>query len=497
MGVVKRQSIKQSLVVYISIALGTLNILFIAPAILTTEELGLINIVRDVSLLAAPFIYLGAIDLILKFFPVFRNEEKRHHGFLFLIGQHVTIGNILFLLLLLLFYNDITAYYSARSPFFKDYLPLVIPMAVLNVYSQILTYYISNFSRIAVPAIFNDLIPKAGTIALIVAYYYQLLPFSGIVWGLVGLNAVILVGHLWYVRHLGQLHLRPDFSFITKPLFRSMATFAGFGILISIAYQLLARIDLVMLASLSTLHATGVYSVAFFIINIIEVPKQAMTKIAQPLIAEHWQAERLDEIASLYKKGALNQLIAGTGLFLAIWASVDHLFELMPNGEQYASGKYVIFILGMARLIDMAGGFSIEIIHMSKYYRYLFFMLLFMAALNLTCHSLLIPIWDMQGAALATLISFFVYSLLKIALISWKFKMQPFSRQTLAVLFGGILVFAVGQVIPDTGFPLLDIAIKSSLSMLLFAGFILFFKVSPEINHLAADAWVWWRNKIK
>lgn len=495
MGVVKRQSIKQSIVVYVSIALGALNILFIAPAILTTEELGLINIVRDASLLAAPFIYLGAVDLILKFFPVFRSEEKKHNGFFFLIGLHVTIGNVLFLLLVLIFYHDISFYYSARSPLFKDFLPLVIPMAVLNVYSMVLTYYISNFSRIAAPAIFNDLVPKAGTISLILGYHYQWLPFSGIVWGMVGLNALILAGHVWYVRHLGQLHLRPDFSFITKPLFRSMAAFAGFGILISIGYQLLARIDLVMLASLSSLHATGVYSVAFFIINIIEVPKYALSKIANPIIAEHWQAERLDEIASLYKKGALNQLIAGMGLFLAIWVSVDHLFELMPNGEQYASGKYVIFILGMARLIDMAGGFSIEIIHMSKYYRYLFYMLLFMSALNLTCHSLLIPIWDMHGAALATLISFFIYSLLKIALIKWKFKMQPFSRQTLTVLFGGTLVYAAGQVIPDLGFPLLDIAIKSSLSMLLFAGFILFFKVSPEINHLASDAWTWLKNK--
>jgi len=497
MGVVKRQSIKQSIVVYMSIALGTLNILFIAPAILTTEELGLINIVRDVSLLAAPFIYLGAIDLILKFFPIFRSEEKKHNGFFFLIGLHVTIGNVLFLLLVLFFYHDISAYYSARSPLFKDYLPLVIPMAVLNVYSMVLTYYISNFSRIAVPAIFNDLIPKAGTIALILAYHYQWLPFSGIVWGLAGLNALILAGHVWYVRHLGQLHLRPDFFFIDKPLFRSMATFAGFGILISIGYQLLARIDLVMVASLSTLHATGVYSVAFFIINIIEVPKYAMSKIANPIIAEHWQAERLEEIASLYKKGALHQLIAGAGLFLAIWASVDHLFELMPNGDQYAAGKYVIFILGLARLMDMAGGFSIEIIHMSKHYRYLFFTLLFMAALNLSCHSLLIPVLDMKGAALATLISFVVYSWLKIALIWWKFRMQPFSRQTLAVLAGGLLVFAAGQVIPDTGIPLADIAIKSSLSMLLFAGFILFFKISPEVNQLAVEVWEQLRRRIK
>lgn len=497
MGVVKRQSIKQSIVVFLSIALGTVNILFIAPAILTTEELGLINIVRDVSLLVAPFIYLGAIDLILKFFPVFRNEEKGHHGFIFLIGLHVTIGNVIFLLLLLFFYDDVSLYYSARSPLFKDYLPLVIPMAVLNVYSLILTYYISHFSRIAVPAIFNDLIPKAGTIVLILAYHYQLLSFSGIVWGLVSLNVVILAGHLWYVWHLGQLHLRPDFSFLTAPLLRNMASFAGFSILIGIAYQLMGRIDLVMVASLSTLHATGVYSVAFFITNIIEVPKYAMSKIANPIIAEHWQAERLEEIESLYQKGALHQLIAGAGLFLAIWASVDHLFELMPNGAQYAAGKYVIFILGIARLMDMAGGFSLEIIHMSKYYRYLFYILLFMAVLNLTGHSLLIPVWDMKGAALATFISLVVYSWLKIALIWWKFGIQPFSRQTPVVLAGSLIVFAAGQIIPDTGLVPADIVIKSSVSVLLFAGYILFFRVSPEINQLAADVWVQLRSRGK
>ena len=49
---------------------------------------------------------------------------------------------------------------------------------------------------------------------------------------------------------------------------------------------------------------------------------------------------------------------------------MDNIFRLMPNGDVFSAGWYVVIIIGAGRLFDMAAGINSEIIVMSKLYKF-------------------------------------------------------------------------------------------------------------------------------
>lgn len=487
MGVVKRQSIKQSIVAYIALAAGALNSLILFPAALDADQIGLINVIKEAAFVFMPVAFLGGVELVVRFFPVFRDEERGHRGFLFFLVGLVTAGMLLLCALFFPFRHTIIEFYSDRSELFRHYLPYLLPLTALLSFATMLSLYVSNFKRIVLPAIFNELMTKAGLSVLILLLLGGLISFHALFNAYMGLFALALLGLLWYAASLGQLHLLPDFSLFKKPLMRDMASFSLYGLIGNFSYGLAHRIDLMMLASLSTLTQTGVYSIAFFIANTFEIPRKAISRVASPLLAEHWQTDKKDEIQSLYRKSALNQLIFGIGLFIAIWVSVDDLYRLMPNGDLYRSGKYVILILSIARIFDLATGLNSEIISYSRFYRYNLYLFAIPVVISIVGNYLLIPRFDMIGAALAVMIASVFYNISKFVLIKWKFGMDPFNRQFLLVLLCGVLACLIGLVLPSTPFPLLGIALKSGVTLALFGLLVWKSDLSPEVSQLAND----------
>ena len=75
----------------------------------------------------------------------------------------------------------------------------------------------------------------------------------------------------------------------------------------------------------------------------------------------------------------MNQLLIGGFLFILIWGNVNNIFQIMPHGEIYQKGKYVIFLIGISKVFDAATGINAAILSYSKYYYYLliFIFLLF------------------------------------------------------------------------------------------------------------------------
>ena len=77
MGIVKRDGLKLAAISWFGIGLGYLNKLILFPKFLETDEVGLANVLVNISILFAQFASVGSIGLILKFFPYFNNNGSR------------------------------------------------------------------------------------------------------------------------------------------------------------------------------------------------------------------------------------------------------------------------------------------------------------------------------------------------------------------------------------------------------------------------------------
>lgn len=463
--------------------------LFLFPAALDPEQIGLISVIREAAFVLVPLVFLGGGELAVRFFPIFKDEQRGHQGFLFFLFCLVAVGMVLLLLLFSPFKGVIVDYYSQRSPLFEDYLFFLLPLTAFLSLATMLTMYVSNFKRIAVPAVFNELLPKAGLSVLLLLLLLGVLSFHTVFQTYIWLHLLAVVGLIVYIKKLGQWHIRPDFRLFGKPLLRSMTAYSIYGMIGNFGYSLANRIDLMMLVSLSSLTKTGVYSIAYFIASTFEVPRKAISKVASPLLAEYWHTGKKQEIQELYRKSALNQLIFGIGLFVFIWVSVDDLYDFMPNGDDFRSGKYVILLLSSARIFDLATGLNSEIIGYSKYYRYNLYLYAAPVIISIVGSYFLIPRFHMEGAATAVVLASMFYNISKFLLIWWRMQMNPFDRQFLwPIVFGG-LACTCGLLIPSTSVPLINMVLKSGIAIGIFGGLVWRFNLSPDITKMADTAW--------
>ncbi len=499
MGIIKRQGIKQSVVTYVGVVIGMVNVLFIYPAFLQQDQIGVISYVRETAAMLSLFVFLGSADLIVRFFPHFKDETRKNNGFLFLLLGILTFGCLLLTLLTIIFKARIYGFFGQKeeSLLYLQFVHLILPFTVLIAFGNLFSFYVSNFRRIVVPAIFNELLPKIGVPLLVIAFYLKYIPFEVILYGSLGIYLVILVGQIWYVRHLGQLHLRPDFRLLRKTMVKEMARFSLFGFLGSLGSRFSSEfINFFMLGTISTLTNTGIFTVAYSIANVVDVPRKAISRIVSPLLADKFRGGKLDEIEEIYHKTALNQLIVGLWVFLSIWVSIDQIFQIMPNGDSFAVGKYVVLLLGLARIVDMMTGVNTEILSFSKHYRFNFYLILFMAVVHVCSNLFFIKNYGLIGVAIATIITLTLYNLAKYLVLIWKLKMQPFTKGTFQVVFAAGIASLPIYFLPQTHVAILDAIIRSGLFSLIFGGLILFWKVSPDVNHIFKKIAGELRNKL-
>jgi len=482
MGVVKRQGLKQSLVRYFGIVLGTINILFLYPLFLGAEKLGLINFILDTAILTHSFVLLGVSSVTVKYFPLFENPANKHNGFLSFILLWASIGFGVFLLCAWFLKPTIVSYYGQKSPEYLLYLPYVIPFILALIYQSVLRNYISNFNRIVIPTLLDQVL-KIVVPSLAFLFFYNKIPFSWLIAGIVLYHLTAALGLAMYTFFLGQWKLTSDFSFFTKPILKDIFTYASYAVLGSIGSVLSHKIDGVMVASLIDLSSNGVYKVASFIAIVIRVPSEAIGLIIAPIISKKIAQNDLPEIDKIYKKTSILLWTIGLFFLLGIWTNIDSLFAMMPDGALFSTGKNVILILGIGILSDMLTSVNGHIIAYSKYFRFNFYALLVLAVINVVGNITLIPIFGMNGAALATACSLFLYNLLKLIFVYKKYGMLPFSNKSIHVLILTLSIYFLVNLLPITSIPILDIIWRSALICVLFIPSIIYFDISEDISN--------------
>lgn len=483
MGVISRQGFKESIVSYIGVFIGMVSVLAIYPATLTKGELGIAKFLTETAVLINPFLMLGAGDLALRYFPIFRKEER--NGFLFFLFLLPAVGFSIFLVFLLFFGEMIWADYAVRDPLFRRYLVALVPLAGLTALNTLLTAYCFNAQRIVVPSILNNIVVKLITAVLCLLYAGKYISFDVYIFMTVGGFALVSIGLLTYLFRLKLLDLRPNFALLTKARLREMAVFAGYNVIGSMSGLLLVRIDIFLVGTLLNLEKTGVYSIASFVTNVVDIPKRALEKIVLPTIVNAWQHNDLETLSKLYRQTSLNQYIAGGFVFLGIWSSIDDLFALMPKGEQYLEGKWVILWLGLGKLVDMVTGVNAQILIYSRYFRFNFYIVLITGIANAVINIPLIHTLGIEGAAVGTMIALIINNLIKYVFLLHRFQMQPFTWSTVQVsallLFGWLCCWAV----PDAGYPLLNIAIRCAILGVLLFLCLQVWRISPELSDLS------------
>jgi O-antigen/teichoic acid export membrane protein len=482
MGIVIRQSIRTVAVTYFGIALGFVNTLWFYPLVLSKEEIGLTRTLISVGVLLATFASLGTGTIPVKFFPYFKDKAKQHSGFLFFLLVLGAAGFTLFLIAFVLFQSTFVRVFSAEAPLLVRYMYYLVPLTAIMITTTIFESYLTVQQMPVVPSFIREVLIRfsftCGLLA-IAAHWIGFPVFVSMIIVTYGLGLAALIGYTAY-KHC--LFLAPNFTIFKSRYLKSVAVFGGFVILGNASGSLIATIDGLMLSAYKGLGSTGIYTIAFFVATVIEIPKRSLSQVVIPMVAEANKNKDVPKLEELYKKSSINQLIIGGLIFLGIWCNIDNIYRLIPNGAIYSQGKWVVFYIGLAKIFDMVTSINGEIIGTSKYYRMDLFFLFLLGAFGIFTNWVFIPILGMTGAAVATALSVFLFNTIRFIYILIKFRIHPFSFNTIKIFVLAALVLLGNAVLPPLSNAFADIVYRSLCIGITFVGLTVAVGASVDIN---------------
>ncbi|MBR4582345.1 MAG: polysaccharide biosynthesis C-terminal domain-containing protein [Bacteroidales bacterium] len=198
------------------------------------------------------------------------------------------------------------------------------------------------------------------------------------------------------------------------------------------------------------------------------------------MITESFKSGDDDMVLKVYRKCTTNMLIIGVILFVLVWGNIDNILKILP--PEYADGRLVILFIAISHLIQMAASVSGEIIQYSKHYRYHTLIMVMLIGLIFGFNVWLLPIYGITGAAVASMLSFLVYSVVRIAFVRLKFGFNPFCMKHLLVLLFGAVAYLLSWLIPDLGNLILDLTVRSAVICILFVVPTLYFDLSEDMT---------------
>ena len=478
MGIVFKQTSWNIVTISIAILIGGVNTLYFYPEFLNDNYYGLVVFLLATSNLLQPLMSFGAQHTIIKFFSSF-NDKKKKDQFLSSIIFLPLFFIIPITFIVVQFHDIIAQFLSVKNPIIESYVWVIFLVSFATSYFEV--FY--SWSRVQFKSIFGNILkeiyPRISVLFLLVLVSFEVLNKENFVWWLTGLYYVRLILMIVYSFYL----YKPVFSITIPDNFKEILSYSFYILLAGSAASFLIDIDKYMIPQKQAISQTAYYAVAVFIATVVEIPGRAMFQILNPLVAKSLNDQNYSELKYLYKKSSENLLLISGLFFLLINLNIDS-FYLLLNNQFYSNASLVVLIISSAKLIQMSFGCGPAILATSTFYRITLPFSISMAISVYLLNDYLIDLYGINGAAISTFIVLLIFTIIKILYLVFKIKIQPYSLNSLKILFSIFIVYLINYFINIDYNPLLDIFIRSVGIIVLYLIMIYLFGISQKIKNL-------------
>lgn len=489
MGIVKKDTLRTTLISYVGLVLGYLNKAFLFIILLTTQEIGIINLLITTGLFFAQLSNLGSVYVTWRFFPFFRDAQKKNYGFLLLNFLIVMCGSLLFTLLFYLLKAPIHAYFMEKSPLFVTYAWWVVPVGIGQVFFLLFENYMRGLFKNVLPVLMQDIVLRLITTLLLVLYALKIFSFEVFLVLLMLSNLIPALVLLVYLIVKKELFFSLKSITIPRRFRKIILQFSLFSYVNTLATIIVVTMDAVMIGGMIGLAAVGIYTTMVQITSAILVPFRAMTRVSSPIVAKLWKEKNIEGLQAIYQKSSGVGLFIGLSSFLMLWLPVNELFSFIK--PEFQSGIPVLFFLLMGRLVDMYCGLNGIIFATSKKYKYdLVFTLFLCLGIYGLNYFLIKHGYGIAGVGFATGIIYVFYNVARSIYIYRAYGLNPLHRRQGYLFLNALLVIALVEIVrywfpfdrhATTFVQIVRLGIIESAVAMGFFLPVLWFRLEPEV----------------
>jgi O-antigen/teichoic acid export membrane protein len=228
------------------------------------------------------------------------------------------------------------------------------------------------------------------------------------------ISAVILVKKTWP---------KPASAIAPTTQLRTWVTSAVSFSAIASVTVIQSNADLVMLGSLASPEATGIYRAVSRVATLIVFALEAVNAAVAPRIAALYTAGQLDGLQSIAAKSALATTTLALPAAIALIFGGDIVLSVF--GANFTEGATALSILALGYVASAMAGSAAHILSMTRYANFTLIGLSISTAINICLNILLIPSFGMEGAAIATCTSMIAWNLILVGFVWWKLGLNP------------------------------------------------------------------------
>ncbi|HEX8459868.1 MAG TPA: oligosaccharide flippase family protein [Segetibacter sp.] len=483
---IRKQAIISSIIIYSGYIVGALNIYFFTRnGSFTPDQFGLTRVFTDMAQNIFVFGSLGVLPIMFKFYPYYKdNVEDKKNDLLTWALTASFIGFVLVCIAGWVFEPLVVKKYIQRAPLILQYYYLIFPFGFGMLFFSVLEAFCWSLHKTVLSNFLKETGMRILVLALILLYFFKAVNFDTFIKLFSLVYLVLFIAIAIYLIRLKKLHITFQVSNPTRKFRKkmfSMWTLVYGGVIIQVVSQ---TIDTMIISSLRGLGSTGVFNLAQYSANLVQVPQKSIQSISTGVISQAWKDKNLAEINRIYARSCINLLLLASFIFGNIWLNINEGFTVLNIQDEFREGIAVVFILGLARLIDAATGINGTIIGTSTFWRFDFVSGVVLLAFRIPVTYLLIKNFGIIGSAYAELISYTVYNGIRFEFLRRKFGMQPFSLNTLYTLIVVVVAFAVPSLLFNSFSGWIGIIARSLIFTTIFVTAVFYFKLTPDATQL-------------
>lgn len=319
-----------------------------------------------------------------------------------------------------IFFMTITIQLIVSLAFCLLLIPLAGKISVLIFskpdWSRVITYIILASGIQAINNIINTLMRlQSRSLLYTITNLFKLTSVLGLTlffilskkMGLEGIYLAQVIGNTLVLILLSGYTLMNSRVFFDKAVLKSMNVYGFPLFLANISAVLLNVIDRYSLNSLALLKSVALYTLAFKIASVLKlVIVDSIKQAILPMMFKRLDtpdSKRFYSKVLLYSSFVLMFAIVGISLF-----SLE-LTKVMTKSKEFWDAVVIVPVLAMSIFFINLKDFSVYGLHFAKKTRIIGSIVVFSTVLSLAFNIIFIPLWGITGAAVATLLSQFIY----------------------------------------------------------------------------------------
>jgi len=297
---------------------------------------------------------------------------------------------------------------------------LLLAILSLPIFSQLL---INKAACIGLKKVEHSLLPEniirpfifLITIIIVWEFFSPISINSAIITNLFSILIAFIVSYYLLSKFILKMNNLPTYE--NKKWMRLGFTF----LLLTVTIAINSRADILMLGFFGHTDKVGIYNIAVKFSAFIALPLLIANRILVPYISKYFETQK-EKLSVMIKKIIRLVFALGSIGFLVFIFIGGELLSFF--GKEFEIAYWSLILLSTGQLINIFVGPVGNVLTMSNYEKIALKSMVISAILNILLNVILIPIYDINGAAIATCTSLVFWNIAQFVLVKKKLNMN-------------------------------------------------------------------------